>query len=150
MTLYITRALPNPAGKDRPPLGGPSNTQLNGEWVEFKNVSAASYDLNGVRLMHYTFNWKCEQTGEDEAMSFSGGLDPGYSVRIHTGSGQAYWEGSVRHLFAGRGNYAWNNGCGDTTVLREPAGSVVDWAHYASNPAEGDELQRVSGTNILQ
>src|SRR4051794_16883111 len=37
--LLITRAVPNPAGKDRTPANTVTNQQLNGEWIEFTNSS---------------------------------------------------------------------------------------------------------------
>lgn len=148
--LYVTQALPNPLGKDRPPHGGPSNAQLNGEWVEFANTSGSSYSMEGVQLVHFTFDRKCQKTGEDRLTPFNGGLDSGYSIRVHTGAGQPSWEGTVRHLYLGRSNYAWNNACGDTVVLRDATGGLIDWARYSPSPQEGRILRRVSGANDLR
>jgi hypothetical protein len=68
--LYITFALPNPAGKDRPPYSGPSDVQLNGEWIQFLNTSGKQLDMNGTRLFHQTFDRHCQRTGQDEVANF--------------------------------------------------------------------------------
>ncbi|HEV2855669.1 MAG TPA: lamin tail domain-containing protein [Thermoanaerobaculia bacterium] len=147
--LYITQALPNPTGKDRPPHGGPTNAQLNGEWIEFANTSGRPLNLQGVRLLHDTFGWRCERTGQDAVTTFQGSLDSGLSIRVHTGSGEGQWEGNVFHFYVGRSNYIWNNNCGDRATLAIEGGTI-DWARYTPNPPEGRILRRVAGTNNMQ
>lgn len=146
--LLVTCALPNPAGKDRS-AGRASNEQLNNEWAEFATVGERAVDLKGVALCHYTFNQSCGRTGEDQLMSFTGQVALGHSVRVHTGRGEPWTEGTVRHLYAGRGNYAWNNVCGDTVVLRGDQRQVLDYASYDRQPPEGHVVGRVPGTNKL-
>jgi predicted extracellular nuclease len=148
--LTITRAVPNPAGKDRTASNMVRNEQLNNEWIEFANTSQRTLSLDGIALSHYTFEKSCSKTGEDGLAVFNGSLQAGYSIRVHTGTGTAWDEGSIRHLYAARGNFAWNNRCGDTSVLRNSRGEVVDWATYDPNPPEGVVLNRVPGTNKLQ
>jgi hypothetical protein len=145
--LVLTRVLPNPRGKDRQPPFAAPNEKLVMEWVEFANAGRTAVNLQGHSLRHTTFNQSCSRTGEDELMNFTGTLQAGHSVRVHTGSGTAWDEGTIRHLFAGRGNYAWNNVCGDVAVLRDAADGVVDWAQYDRNPPEGVILNRVTGAN---
>jgi hypothetical protein len=147
--LLVTRALPDPAGKDRQGAYPSSNDQLNQEWVEIANAGAQPASVNGVALSHYTFNVHCQRTGEDLLMSLKGTVQPRHSVRFHTGSGTAWDEGTVRHLYVGRENYAWNNRCGDTAVLRNARGEVLDWASYDPAPPEGVVLNRIPGTNKL-
>ena len=147
--LFITQALPNPTGKDRPPHGGPSNAQLNGEWLEFQNSSGRQLDLGGVQLLHLTFTSQCQRTGQESVTTFNGSLATGASVRVHTGAGEGYWKGTVFHLFLGRSNYVWNNRCGDLATLATAKGTI-DWASYASNPGEGRVLRRIAGTNELR
>jgi Lamin Tail Domain len=147
--LTITRALPNPPGKDRTPSHQVTNQQLNNEWVEFANTSGGRRNLDGLALDHYTFNHACIKTGEDRATSFTGWLEYGQSMRVHTGTGTSVVEGSVIHVFLNRSNFIWNNRCGDTIVLRD-GNNLVDWASYAGGPAEGAILQRVHGTNVLR
>jgi hypothetical protein len=147
--LTVTRALPNPLGKDRTASHQVTNQQLNNEWIEFANTSAGKSPLDSLTLDHYTFNHACTKTGEDRVCGFTGWLESGQSMRVHTGSGTNYVEGLVIHVFLNRSNFIWNNQCGDTIVLRA-GGSVVDWASYGGRPAEGAVLQRVPGTNLLQ
>jgi hypothetical protein len=147
--LTITRALPNPAGKDRTPAHLVTNQQLNGEWMEFGNTSERVLQLEDVTLSDYTFDHGCQKTGEAVVMAFTGGLRPGYSVRVHTGTGTPADEGTIRHLYAGRGDFVWNNRCGDTGVLRNNRGEVVDYAAYDPNPPDGCVLNRLLGTNKM-
>jgi hypothetical protein len=55
MKLTIIRIKPNPAGKDRPPHGGPTPAQLAAEWVDFRNDEGQDVSLNGVSLWHLTY-----------------------------------------------------------------------------------------------
>ena len=145
--LLVTFALPNPAGKDRS-ASGITNAQLNNEWVEFKSPGYQGVSLNGVSLFHYTFDGGCEKTGEESVTPFYGTLAAGHSIRVHTGSGQSYQEGAVTHHYLNRGNYIWNNRCGDYVILRSGT-ALLDWAFYDRNPTEGRVLARVAGTNKL-
>src|SRR5947209_4024319 len=101
--LLVTRALPNPAGKDRSG-GHAQNEQLNGEWVQFLNTSQGTFPLDGLILDHMTFNQLCQKTGTETLTTFRGSLGPGQSIRVHTGSGNGYWEGDIYHFFAGHRN----------------------------------------------
>lgn len=146
--LYITKAHPNPAGKDKPGWDPPINQKLNEEWVEFKNITRSTLKMDGVSLFHRTFNQRCEATGDDNLNSFSGQLGPSQSVRVHTGSGQVYLDGETYHLYAGRSNFAWNNKCGDRVTLRVN-GALTDWASYDPYPPDGIILHRMEGINQL-
>jgi hypothetical protein len=145
--LLVTFALPNPAGKDRS-ASGVTNVQLNNEWVEFKNVINQSVPLEGLALLHQTYNPSCQRTGEESLFTFKGSLAPGQSVRLHTGRGETKQEGAVFHLYLNRGNFVWNNRCGDSVILRSGT-TIVDWAAYDRNPPEGRVLARIAGTNKL-
>ena len=148
--LYITKATPNPAGKDHAAGRPPTNDQLNGEWLEFKNTTQRVLSLDDIRLVHNTFNNYCTKTGEATFVNFKGGVAAGKSIRVHSGSGQGWWEGDVYHFYADHGNFVWNNKCGDTAFLRNPANQNLDWASYAPNPGEGAVLLRVPNTNTLR
>ena len=50
MRLTIIRIKPNPAGKDRPPHGGPSPSQLAGEWVDFRSDAGKDVPLDHISL----------------------------------------------------------------------------------------------------
>ena len=62
--LYITRTTPNPAGKDRTPANRVTINQLNGQWMEFENVTRQNVSLSNVKLAHYTFDDHCKKTSE--------------------------------------------------------------------------------------
>lgn len=146
--LYITMALPNPAGKDRQAGSAPNNNQLNGEWIEFANVSGKNLSMDGVHLDHTTFGAYCHKTGEETLTTFNNTMQAGTSIRVHSGSGQPSWEGTIRHLYLARNNYAWNNRCGDTAYLRTENGTI-DRAGYDPNAGEGVVLRRIPNTNKL-
>lgn len=147
--LLVTRALPNPAGKDRTPGHLVKNEQLNGEWIEFQNTTQKTLTIDGVSIAHHTFNAYCQNTGEDQLTTFTGPMPSGSSIRLHTGIGEAWDEGSIRHLYLNRRNFVWNNQCGDAAVLRVKDGGLIDWAAYAPQPPEGAVLNRIPGTNRL-
>jgi hypothetical protein len=145
--LLVTYAHPNPAGKDRSSSGA-TNSQLNGEWVEFRNNINQPVSLNGVSLVHQTYNQSCQPTGSYVLTPFSGTLGVGLSIRVHTGTGQGYQDGTVAHLFLNRGNYVWNNRCGDSVILQSGS-TIIDWAAYGANPPEARILTRAAGQNWL-
>lgn len=147
--LYITRATPNPAGKDRTPANQVTHDQLNGEWLEFKNTTQRTLSLDDVRLIHTTFDNYCGKTGEAVLVTFKGSLEAGKSLRVHTDSGQGYWEGDIYHFYAGHRNFVWNNRCGDVAYLRNSSNQNIDWASYEKNPGEGKVPVRVANTNKL-
>ncbi|HZR22697.1 MAG TPA: lamin tail domain-containing protein [Vicinamibacterales bacterium] len=145
--LTVMKGFPNPPSKDRT-AHRLTNEQLNNEWMEFANTSGRELSLNGVKLLDYTFNHACQKTSEKTVIEFVNNLAAGHSVRVHTGTGTAYTEGTVRHVFAGHGNFVWNNACGDTAILRNGHGTLIDWASYEPNPPEV-VLYRVPNTNRL-
>ena len=146
-TLYITRAQPNPPGKDTSRRGSATNAALNEEWVEFE-ARGGAVSIAGVSLTNLTFGTGCRVSEERVVTSFSSGvLQPGESVRVHTGRGTAWREGNVWHLYANDDWFRWNNLCGDRATLWFNQ-QMVDWASYDPNPPEG-VLQRQPGTNRL-
>ena len=148
MPLYVTKAHPNPVGKDKPRYQPPNNDKLNEEWIEFANNGSQTVAMDGVSLHDRTYDAHCKSTGERQLQSYTGTLAPGNTVRVHTGSGTSYDTGTVRHLYLGESNFVWNNGCGDQVILRRNT-TLVDWAGYDPNPAEGVILARKPGTNKL-
>ncbi len=149
-TLYITQALPNPQGKDRPPAGGPSNDQLNGESAvgiqkQFGQTTQPERTGARHRILHRQLSayWRCHR----DLFQSGPSCMADQSIRVHTGSGQGYWAGGIFHNFLGRSNYVWNNRCGDIASLAI-SGTVIDWALYVGNPTEGKILRRLSD-NLL-
>lgn len=147
--LVITRALPNPMGKDRTPAHLVTNEQLNGEWIEFTNDGGRRLSIDGCSIHHKTFTSACVNTGSDQVTTFKGVMEIGESIRLHTGTGEPWNEGSLWHLYVGSRNYIWNNKCGDTAELRAKDGGRIDKASYAPNQREGAVLRRVPNTEWL-
>lgn len=139
--LYITKAQPNPWGRDRGLA-----TQLNEEWVEFRAEQNRS--LSGDMLLHNTYDSYCRLVNSEVLYTFGAvSLSAGHLVRVHTGSGTSGWYGGIYHVYMGYGWYKWNNACGDVVTLAYN-GAVIDSAAYRANPPEG-ELVRQAGSNLL-
>jgi hypothetical protein len=150
--LEVTRLLPNPAGKDRTPANQVTNAQLNGEWVEFRNTTAKTLNIEGVYITHRTFTSRCEPIQDERLTTFKGNLSSGHSVRLHSGSGTDGtdpYDPTLHHVYVGRGNFVWNNVCGDRAGLYVASGVEIDYAYYDRNPPEGVILERVPGSHRL-
>lgn len=138
--LYITRAQPNPRGRDR------GAAQLNEEWIEFR--ADASRSLSGDEIIHNTYTSTCQPTSAETLYKFGAvSVAPGQLVRVHTGNGTNGWVGNTYHAYMGYSWFKWNNACGDVVTLAFN-GRTLDSAAYRPNPREG-ELVRQLGTNTL-
>ncbi|MCW2986939.1 MAG: hypothetical protein JWR63_4509 [Conexibacter sp.] len=147
-TLYIVQAQPNPPGKDALRPGQATDRQLNDEWIEIQAVNGTRH-LAGDEISQLTFTGVCVVTGAEVVISFSEGvLHQGQRLRLHTGRGTNYWDGSTFHMYLGRTWFIWNNRCGDRITIRYQQG-VVDTAGYAPGAPEG-VLARVAGTDRLE
>jgi len=134
-SLMLTRIFPNPPGRDA--AGGQTtNQKLNEEWVELR-ATGGSRSLVGDELTHRThFSGTCTVSGADTLVKFAvATLQDGHTVRVHTGSGTPWQEGTVHHVFLGRPWFVWNNRCGDQASIVYN-GNLVDRATYAPNPPE--------------
>lgn len=158
MSILISRAKPNPAGKDR--AGSvPLPAQLLGEWVDIQNNGPAAVTLAGVFLSNQEFAPGCVPGSLRTYWEGSSvrSLAPGQVVRIHTGRSQDQaqmnstdYQGVNFHAFAEAGNFILNNRCGDNLGLwmKRPDGSwasALDSTGYYPNPGEGTVLNRVGG-----
>lgn len=101
---------------------GNDNENLNGEWIELTNRSAADLDLTG---------WVVRDESASHRFSFPEGyvLDAGATVRLHTGCGEPtdsslYW--------CMQGSAVWNND-GDTVFLLDANGNIVVSRQYSSS-----------------
>lgn len=104
---------------DSPGSDTGSNTSLNAEWVQIKNVTSTRKTLTGWAL----------RDASSHVYSFpSFSLAAGASVRVHTGSGS----NTGSSLYWGAGGYIWNNS-GDTATLKNASGTTVDHCSYSSN-----------------
>ena len=149
MRLTVIRIKPNPAGKDRPPHGGPTPVQLAGEWVDFRNDTGQDVSLNGVSLWYLAYA-PGRQPEYEKITPFSGTLPAWKIVRLHAGRRR---ELSVirpedrlaadYHVFSGDDAYVWNNKQGDAPLLfNDTKRETIDKASYAPNPPEGAVLAR--------
>ena len=146
-SLRVIRAKPNPRGKDRAGAYSPP-AQLAAEWIDFQNDGTAPFPLAGITLYHLAYQPRCRDPRWDAVQSFSGTLDPGQIVRVHSGEeltvAQMHAEdvvGADYHVFIGRRNYVWNNDCGDTAALHNGK-AFEDQASYDPYPPEGLVLHR--------
>jgi len=157
LRLYITKAKPNPAGKDRSG-GNISSQQLAGEWVDFQNTGDQPYLLDNVHLQHIAYTAQYPVNGQwEEACDFSGTLPVGEIVRVHSGGSTPLDQlriedrlGAHHHVFTGK-SYIWNNSRPDTArLVLEINGQTteLDKASYSANPPEGRILVR-SGNSLI-
>ena len=156
--VQVSRAKPNPAGKDKSgnyPLAG----QLLGEWVDLKNIGDQSVSLGTLYLAHQEFSGNC--VAKDTFTIYWEGvkepvtvLQSGQVVRIHTGRRsdaphmhQEDASGVNHHAFADSGRFLLNNGCGDILSIwykgTDGKFHSDDQASYDRNPPEGGVLVRV-------
>jgi len=154
MSLLITQAKPNPTGKDRAPTAFTPRTQLAGEWVDFKNMTANSVSLENVELYHYAYlsgggaEWRL-------VTGFSGSLPSGHVVRVHSGEPIPLSEmrledrtGADYHVFSHK-DYVWNNSKKDYPRLwLTTSRQWIDKTVYDSYPTEGKILKRVGETLV--
>lgn len=107
-TLQIMRIKPNPAGKDKTVSGNAAASQLAAEWVDFKNTGSKPVDLAGIDLYHLAHAPGATQGSWQKIMTFKGTLQPGRTVRVHSGSGPDSairpedLSGADHHLFTHR------------------------------------------------
>jgi micrococcal nuclease len=93
---------------------GDDNLNLNGEWIEIANVGAVRVDLTGWAV-------KDESSTNRYLFSRGFGLDPGVTVRLHTGCGA---DTATAIYWCNTGSAVWNNS-GDTVFLLDPAGNIA-------------------------
>lgn len=98
-----------------------SNTSLNAEYVTVKNTGTSTRNLSGWTIR--------DRTGYTYRFPTGSTLRPGYSVKIHTGTGpdtssNKYWK---------RNWYVWNN-TGDAATLRNASGATSDTCSWSSGP----------------
>lgn len=160
--LVISRAKPNPAGRDKSG-NRPIARQLLGEWVDLVNNGSTTIHLGGTHLANETYDDRCKRTGARAYWSGSSSqlLAAGAVARIHTGRlADAHLMdvhdqlGAQVHLFAESDQFVLNNRCGDKLTLwaRDAAGNwrqpPLDSCSYDPNPPEGVVLVR-SGDRLV-
>lgn len=104
---------------DSPGSDRGSNTSLNAEYFDLKNVGTTTRDLSG---------WKVrDKAGYVYTFPTGSSLRAGYSVRVHTGKGT----NSSTHKYWGRSWYVWNN-TGDAATVRNTVGTTIDSCSWGS------------------
>jgi hypothetical protein len=150
MSLQITKAKPNPAGKDRMRNLSPA-IQLAGEWVDIKNNGTTGIKLDNVELYHWAYGvggvggeWK-------KVIGFTGVLGVSEVVRVHSGGPLPLTQmrdedriGANHHVFSGK-NYVWNNNqCDFPSLWYTPSNQWLDQTEYDPFPGEGRILNRIN------
>lgn len=109
---------------DSPGSDNRSNTSLNAEWVQIKNVTKTRKTLGA---------WTLRDASSHVYHFPATTLRPGYTLKVHTGrgsnnAGNRYWDA---------GNYIWNN-TGDRATLRNAGGIIVSRCAYtkANDPSK--------------
>lgn len=147
-SLLITKAKPNPAGKDRIGRTLTPSTQLAAEWIDFQNVGGNSIRLDGTALYHWAYTYGTQ--GEWRLVTnLYGVLKPGEIVRVHSGTEIPVWQmrledqtGANYHIFS-KQNYIWNNNQADFPSLwYVPTKQWIDQTSYDAFQVEGKILQR--------
>ncbi len=159
--IQILRAKPNPAGKDSS-HGRPIPQQLLAEWADLKNTGDAAVRLSSLHLANTQFGPAC-QIHKQAQIYWTGPasltLQPGETVRVHTGRESEAWLmnqedrlGVQYHAFANRGSFVLNNDCGDNLGVwwqaQDEKWHRDDAASYDPYPPEGQVLQR-SGDKLV-
>ncbi|MCB1103357.1 MAG: hypothetical protein H7A44_08120 [Opitutaceae bacterium] len=155
--LTVTRAKPNPAGRDRA-NGRSLPAQLLGEWVDITNTATTAISLGGSGLTHREYDAQ-GQLKQESTVYWQGSarqvLQPGQVLRVHTGresdrAAMSYQDsvGAHYHAFAESYNFVLNNAQGDEPSIwakdRNDRWSIrIDGAWYSPYPPEGIALRRM-------
>lgn len=150
--LKITKAKPNPLGKDKVSGLLLLNKKLGAEWIDIKNTSTRSVLLKNIQIYHMIY--KNGQTEWEIAKNFSNLLNlilpAGLTMRIHSGSGPSSilnFEdifGADYHYFTGKG-YIWNNDKIDRPMVYDKINKVIlDQTYYDAPVVDGKILIRVN------
>jgi len=98
---------------------GPDEENPNGEWVELRNEGPEPADLT---------DWMIRDESTRHRYQFPSGfvLEPDTTVKLRTGCGT---DSPTELFWCERGTSVWNNG-GDTALLLDPNGNIVDTLAY--------------------
>lgn len=110
--VVIFELEPDPQGRD--------DENLNGEWIVVRNTTTATVDVSGWTV-------RDESTANRYVFPAGAAIAPGTDVKLRTGCGND----SARERFWCSDGPVWSNG-GDTALLMDGAGNVVDLLIYTS------------------
>lgn len=150
MNLLITKAKPNPSGKDRVGRAFTPAVQLAAEWVDFQNIASTAINLNGTQMYHVAY-LPNGTTEWELVIELSGTIQPREIVRIHSGNPMPLTQmnfqdtiGANYHVFTKK-DYIWNNDKIDRPYLwYKPTQQKIDLTYYDAWPTEGKILQRIN------
>ena len=106
---------------DSPGSDTGSNTSLNGEWIQLKNICTTGKSLGGFKIVDASSHWYTFGTYT---------LRAGAIVKIHTGSGT----NTSTDRYQNRGWYVWNN-TSDTAYLYNSSGTRIRTCSYTTSSA---------------
>lgn len=145
-SLKITKAKPNPVGKDEYRYDIPAS-QLAGEWIQFENDGDEPYSLDNIEVNHIAYTVSGQKW--EVVIDLRGILQVGQSVRVHSGGGpesvlyMVDKMGADYHVFTGKG-YIWNNDRIDRPALWNIQTKIwEDETSYDANPGDGIILVRI-------
>lgn len=104
---------------------GPDGDNPNGEWITIRNDGTRAVMLEG---------WGLRDESSRHRYEFPPGvaLEPGASLTVFSGCGDDSLASVVELYWCAQGA-VWNND-GDTALLQDPAGNVVDREVYGGKP----------------
>ncbi len=154
MVLTITQCKPNPLGRDRYAKDIP-NSQLAGEWLDFKNFGTTSVNLSEIVLYHTAYMQNKPNGVWNLMCEFDFTLPAGKSLRVHSGGVVPLYElkpidrvGCDFHVFTGKGYTLNNDKPEEIGLLEKKLDKWVDIAKYNAYPKEGRILIR-SGDYLI-
>jgi hypothetical protein len=103
---------------DSPGSDSGSNTSLNAEYVQIKNMSTSARSLTG---------WTLRDRSNHVYTLGTFALGAGKTVTVRTGKGT----NTSTTRYQGRSYYVWNNDT-DTAYLRNPTSTLIDSCSYNS------------------
>ena len=107
---------------DSPGTDSGSNTSLNGEWIQLKNICSYNRALAGFKFRDAANHWYTFGTFTLKAYAY---------VKVHTGSGT----NTSTDRYQGRGWYVWNNDK-DTAYLYNSSGTLIRTCSYNSTAVD--------------
>jgi hypothetical protein len=96
-----------------------TGTNLNTEYIVFKNKSTHAVQLRGWKII------SAPSTDNQYYIFPSTKLAPGHTLTLYTGTGS----NTASRRYWGAGSPVWNND-GDKAVLKNASGTVVDTCQY--------------------
>jgi lamin tail-like protein len=107
---------------DSPGADYGSNTSLNGEWIQLKNICSTNKAMSGFKFRDAANHWYTFGTYT---------LKAGAYVKVHTGKGT----NTSTDRYQGRAAYVWNNDK-DTAYLYNASSTLIRTCSYNSTAVD--------------